>query len=84
VRDLDAARRPIGSICHGPWLLASAKILPGRHVTCFSAIRDDVEHAGARFTDAEVVVDDNLVTSRTPNDLPAFCKALMALIRERR
>jgi protease I len=77
--DMDAAGKLIGTICHGPWLLISAKILTGRKLTCFVAIKDDVENAGAEWVDEEVVVDRNLVTSRVPNDLPAFMKALIQL-----
>ena len=75
--------KPIGAICHGPWLLSSARILRGRTITCFSSIRDDVEFAGATFVDAEVVVDGNLVTSRTPNDLPAFCRSFIEQLKAR-
>jgi len=68
----------VASICHGPWVLASAGILRGRSATCFFAIKDDVANAGARYEDREVVVDGNLITSRTPDDLPAFCRAIIA------
>lgn len=78
VRDCDARRKVIGSICHGGWLLCSAGVLKGRRVTSFSAIRDDMANAGATWVDEEVVVDGNLVTSRKPDDLPAFCKAILA------
>ncbi len=77
VRNVNQEGKLIGAICHGPWLLASAKILSGRHCTCFVSIMDDVEHAGGLYRDEEVVVDGNLVTSRTISDLPAFCKALI-------
>jgi protease I len=77
VRGFKEAGKPIASICHGPWLLASAGILAGRTVTCYFAIRDDVANAGATYEDAEVVEDGNLVTSRTPNDLPAFMRAFL-------
>ncbi|XP_041350190.1 putative cysteine protease YraA [Gigantopelta aegis] len=78
VKGLYEAGRPVAAICHGPWVLSSAKILKGKRVTCFYAIKDDVVNAGAIFEDAAVVVDGNLITSRTPNDLPDFCKAIMA------
>ena len=65
----------VAAICHGPWVLCSADMLKGRKATCFFAIKDDVIHAGAKYEDAEVVVDGNLVTSRKPEDLPAFCRA---------
>lgn len=67
----------VASICHGAWLLASAEVLKGRKATCFYAIKDDVIHAGAEYLDAEVVVDKNLITSRKPEDLPAFCLAII-------
>jgi protease I len=75
VRELDAQGKLVASICHGPWVLCSAGILKGRRSTSFFAIKDDVVNAGSRWEDAEVVVDGNLVTSRKPEDLPAFCKA---------
>jgi protease I len=75
VRELDAQGKLVASICHGPWVLCSAGILKGRRSTSFYAIKDDVVNAGSRWEDAEVVVDANLVTSRKPEDLPAFCKA---------
>jgi len=74
VRDMDAQGKLVASICHGPWVLCSAGILKGRRATCFFAIKDDVVHAGAKWEDSEVVVDGNLVTSRKPEDLPAFCR----------
>jgi protease I len=75
VRDMDAQGKLVASICHGPWVLCSAGILKSRRATCFFAIKDDVINAGARYEDAEVVIDRNLVTSRKPEDLPAFCRA---------
>ncbi len=75
VRDLDRAGKLVAAVCHGPWVLCSAGILRGRRATSFFAIKDDVINAGAKWEDSEVVVDDNLVTSRKPEDLPAFCRA---------
>ncbi|HEY1338270.1 MAG TPA: type 1 glutamine amidotransferase domain-containing protein [Bryobacteraceae bacterium] len=75
VRECDRDHKLVAAICHAPWVLCSAGILRGRKATCFFAIKDDVINAGARYEDAEVVVDDNLVTSRKPDDLPAFCQA---------
>ena len=84
VHDMDAAGKLVASICHGPWVLCSAGgMLMGRNVTCFFAIKDDVVNAGANWTDAEVVVDRNLVTSRKPEDLPAFCKACIQVLSEK-
>lgn len=83
VRDFDRARKPIAMICHAGWVPISARILSGREVTGVSAIRDDLENAGARFTDRSVVVDGHLISSRTPADLPDFCRALLAALRTR-
>lgn len=82
VREMDAQGKLVASICHGPWVLCSAGILQGRRATCFFAIKDDVVNAGARYEDAEVVIDHNLVTSRKPEDLPAFCRASINVLVE--
>ncbi len=68
--------KPVGSICHGPQLLISAKVLDGRTITAVNKIADDIENAGATWVDAEVQIDGNLITSRVPGDLPAFNAAL--------
>ena len=68
--------KPVGSICHGPQLLISADVLQGRTVTSVNKIRDDIKNAGGNYVDEELVVDDNLITSRVPKDLPAFNEAL--------
>lgn len=82
VKDMDAQGKLVAAICHAGWVLCSAGILKGRRATCFFAIKDDLVNAGARYEDAEVVVDGNLVTSRKPDDLPAFCRAcIQALTR---
>src|SRR6202161_1424057 len=73
VRAFDTAGKPIAFICHAGWVPISAKILKGRRATSFSAIKDDMENAGVHFIDASVVVDGNLISSRTPADLPDFC-----------
>jgi protease I len=78
VRAFEAAGKPIASICHGPWLLASAGVLEGKRATCYHMIRDDVRNAGADYVDEEVVESGNLITSRTPVDLPAFMRALLS------
>ena len=80
VRDLNAAQKPIGAICHGGWLLCSAGVLQGRRATSFFSIRDDMINAGADYVDGEAVVDGNLITSRVPDDLPAFCKAFLEAV----
>jgi protease I len=78
VRSLFEQGKPVASICHGGWVLASAGVLRGRRCTSFFAIKDDMVNAGAEWVDAECVVDGNLITSRTPDDLPAFMRALLA------
>jgi len=83
VKDLNAQGKLVAAICHAGWVLCSAGILPGRRVTCFSAIKDDVVNAGGLYEDAEVVVDRNLVTSRKPDDLPAFCRAAIRVLASR-
>jgi protease I len=77
VREMFAQSKVVAAICHAGWMLVSAGVLKGKRVTSFYAIRDDMVNAGAQWEDAEAVVDGNLVTSRTPDDLPAFCKAIV-------
>ena len=67
----------VAAICHAGWMLTSADIVRGKRVTGFFAIRDDLVHAGAEYEDAEVVVDGRLITSRKPDDLPAFCREII-------
>lgn len=73
----------IGAICHAGWVLCSAGILRGKTVTCFSAIRDDVVNAGATYVDRDVVRDGQLITSRKPDDLPAFVRTIIDALQER-
>lgn len=80
VRAIAAANKPTAAICHGPWVLCSTPALKGRRATGFHSIRDDVVNAGAEWVDAEVVVDGHVITSRTPADLPAFLKAILAAL----
>jgi protease I len=80
VHEMDQRGKLVAAICHGPWVLCSAEMLKGRRATCFFAIKDDVVHAGAKYEDAEVVIDGNLVTSRKPEDLPAFCRAAIEVL----
>ena len=82
VREVFRAGKTVASICHGAWLLCSAEVLEGRKATCFHAVADDVRHAGARYVDEECVVDGNLITSRKPEDLPAFCAALIRALQQ--
>jgi protease I len=77
VRDAFEKGKVVASICHGGWMLASADIVRGKKLTSFFAIKDDLVHAGAEWTDAEVVVDGKLITSRKPEDLPAFCREII-------
>ncbi len=79
-REMLRSGKPVGAICHGPQVLISAGVLKGRKATCWQGIRDDLIIAGAEYLDREVVVDDNLVTSRTPWDLGAFCRELTKLV----
>ena len=81
VKDLFEDNKVVAAICHAGWMLASAKILAGKKVTSFFAIKDDLVHAGAEWVDQEVVVDGNLITSRTPDDLPAFMRAVIAAMK---
>ncbi len=80
VKEIDAQGKLVASICHGAWVLCSAGMLKGRRMTCFFAIKDDVVNAGASWVDEEVVVDRNLVTSRKPEDLPAFCRTALQVL----
>ena len=83
VRDFHEDGKVVAAICHAGWMLASAKILEGKTVTSFFAIKDDLVHAGARWVDEAVVVDGNLITSRTPDDLPAFMRAIISALKDR-
>lgn len=76
-RELNSKDKIIAAICHGLWVPVSADILKGKTCTCFYAIKDDVINAGANYIDKEVVIDGNLITSRKPEDLPAFLKAII-------
>lgn len=82
VRDLYKKNKLVAGICHAGWVLVSAGVLKDKKATSFSAIRDDIINAGAKFVDQEVVVDGNLVTSRNPYDLPAFCRQIIAFLKK--
>ncbi len=82
VSDMAEQGKVVAAICHGPWVLCSTQALKGRKATCFFAIKDDVINAGAKYTDAEVVRDDNIITSRKPDDLPAFVLTIIQAVKE--
>jgi protease I len=82
VRAFDTARKPIASLCHGPWVLASAGLLQGRTLTSWPGVRDDLVNAGATWLNQEVVRDGNLVTSRGPQDLKPFVNAVIDLFAQ--
>jgi len=81
VQDFFDAGKPIAAICHGPWLLAEADVLDGMTVTSWPSIRTDLANAGANVVDQEVAVDRNLITSRKPDDIPAFTQALIKALQ---
>ncbi|MFL5868682.1 MAG: type 1 glutamine amidotransferase domain-containing protein, partial [Thermoleophilaceae bacterium] len=78
------AGKPVAQICHGPWMLVEADVVRGRKVTSWPSLKTDIENAGGEWVDEEVVVDNGLVTSRKPDDLPAFCDKLVEEICEGR
>ena len=82
VRDLFAQKKTVAAICHGPWVLCSTPALKGKTATGFHSIKDDMVNAGATFVDREVVVDGNVITSRKPDDLPAFVVAIIEQMRK--
>jgi protease I len=82
VRDMNEQGKMVAAICHAGWVLASAEIVDGKTMTSVSAIKDDLIHAGANWVDEEVVRDGNLITSRLPKDLPAFCREIIAVLSE--
>ena len=81
VRSFFEDDKPVAAICHGPWLLAEADVLGGKHVTSYSSIRTDLVNAGAIWADRQTVVDGKLLTSRKPDDLEAFCREMLTLFR---
>ncbi len=80
VRDAADKGKVVAAICHGGWMLCSARVVKGKKATCFFAIKDDLVNAGAKYVDEEVVVDGNIITSRTPVDLPAFCREIVSAL----
>jgi protease I len=82
IRQFADAGKPVAAICHGPWLLIEADVIRGRTVTGWPSIRTDLTNAGAEVVDREVVVDGNIVTSRKPEDIPAFVQAFVSLVEK--
>lgn len=80
---MEEQHKPTAVICHGPWLLVSARLVRGRRLTSFPTIQDDIRNAGGEWIDKEVVEDDNLITSRSPDDLPAFNAAIIKQLAEK-
>ena len=80
IEEFNDAGKPIAAICHGPWLLAEADVIDGRTVTSWPSLRTDLINAGANVVDQEVAIDGNLITSRKPDDIPAFSKALIDML----
>ena len=80
IEDFNDAEKPIAAICHAPWLLIEADVVDGRTVTSWPSVRTDLRNAGADVVDQEVAIDGNLITSRKPDDIPAFNKALIAML----
>jgi protease I len=82
VQEIERSGKPIAVICHAPWLLVSARLVKGRRITSYHTIQDDMVNAGAKWEDSEVVRDGNWVSSRKPDDLPAFNREMIALFAE--
>jgi protease I len=77
-RRMHEAGKPVAAICHAPWVLAEADLVRGRTITSYHSLRTDMINAGATWVDEKVVEDGNLITSRHPGDIPAFCDALLS------
>ncbi|ANY20101.1 General stress protein 18 [Tsuneonella dongtanensis] len=82
IEDFNDAGKPIAAICHAPWLLIEADIVDGKTVTSWPSLRTDLENAGGNVVDQEVAIDGNLITSRNPDDIPAFSEALIAALQQ--
>jgi protease I len=82
VQEFMEDEKPVAAICHAPWLLVEADVVEGRQVTSWPSVRTDLENAGADVVDEQVVVDGNLITSRKPDDIPAFSEALIKALEE--
>jgi protease I len=77
VRDFVESGKPVAVICHGPWMLVEADVVRGRTLTSFPSLKTDIRNAGGNWVDERVVLDDRIITSRNPDDLPAFCETLV-------
>jgi protease I len=77
VRDFVTSGKPVGVICHGPWTLVEADVVRGRRITSWPSVRTDLRNAGANVVDEEVVVDEHIISSRWPDDLPVFCETIV-------
>jgi protease I len=84
IQRIDALNKPIAVICHGPWLLVSAGLVHGRSLTSYQTIQDDIRNAGGHWLDLEVVRDRNWISSRSPQDIPAFNQAMLSLFGEQK
>jgi protease I len=84
VREFGRTGRPLAAICHGPWTLINANLVRGKHMTSWPSLRVDLENAGAEWEDREVIESGNLITSRKPDDIPAFTQALIRALQDRR
>lgn len=82
VKDFFTSEKPVAAICHGPWVLVEADVLEGRQITSYPSIKTDLINAGAIWKDQEVVVDGGLISSRKPDDLPAFCERMVKVMAE--
>jgi protease I len=82
VREAYQQEKVVAAICHAAWMLVSAGIVRGKRLTCFASVKDDVINAGGRYEDREVVRDGTLITSRMPDDLPAFCSTILEALAE--
>jgi protease I len=83
IKQFNKQGKPIAAICHAPWLLLEANIVQGKTVTSWPSLQTDIRHAGARWIDQETVVEGNILTSRNPNDIPAFNQQLMTMLAQR-
>ncbi|MDE9365414.1 type 1 glutamine amidotransferase [Luteipulveratus sp. YIM 133132] len=81
IKDFVASGKPVAAICHAPWTLVEAGVLEGKRLTSWPSLQTDIRNSGGEWVDEEVVVDGNLITSRNPDDIPAFTKTLLGAVR---